>query len=168
MFPGNRTHNLCAANAMLYHWDTTESQSRSHVYLCWTTCWSFLRFDMRVCGRCEKRFWDPVIFIRGEDVLGGSQRALLKRLLGLLLGLWRQTESSDWLLQSAYSNSSVCSHCIQSVAILNPVSACCSSLWKMEHILLVYFCFAFQKEWWEHFAYKDLSRGLCFILRKQP
>ncbi len=22
MFPGNRTHNLCAANAMLYHWAT--------------------------------------------------------------------------------------------------------------------------------------------------
>ncbi len=22
VFPGNRTHNLCAANAMLYHWAT--------------------------------------------------------------------------------------------------------------------------------------------------
>ncbi len=22
VFPGNWTHNLCAANAMLYHWDT--------------------------------------------------------------------------------------------------------------------------------------------------
>ncbi len=24
VFPGNRTHNLCAANAMLYHWATQE------------------------------------------------------------------------------------------------------------------------------------------------
>ncbi len=26
VFPGNRTHNLCAANAMLYHWATQEHE----------------------------------------------------------------------------------------------------------------------------------------------
>ncbi len=28
VFPGNQTHNLCAANAMLYHWATGTNISK--------------------------------------------------------------------------------------------------------------------------------------------
>ncbi len=34
VFPGNRTHNLCAANAMLYHW-ATGTQSGHPLSLSW-------------------------------------------------------------------------------------------------------------------------------------
>ncbi len=34
VFPGNRTHNLCAANAMLYHWTTGTHLWLSEVYFC--------------------------------------------------------------------------------------------------------------------------------------
>ncbi len=34
VFPGNRTHNLCAANTMLYHWATGILCRRSLVMLC--------------------------------------------------------------------------------------------------------------------------------------
>ncbi len=30
VFPGNQTHNLCAANAMLYHW-ATRTQFHSYI-----------------------------------------------------------------------------------------------------------------------------------------
>ncbi len=30
VFPGNWTHNICAANAMLYHW-TTETLKKSYI-----------------------------------------------------------------------------------------------------------------------------------------
>ncbi len=31
VFPGNRTHNLCAADAMLYHWATQEHKQKEQI-----------------------------------------------------------------------------------------------------------------------------------------
>ncbi len=50
--PGNWTHNLCAANAMLYHW-ATEKLMQGEVQCFWTQDWN--KCVKRLTSLCETR-----------------------------------------------------------------------------------------------------------------
>ncbi len=120
VFPGNRTHNLCAANEMLYHWATgtlvllyTQSALQSFHHQCAASTWMMWRLPQdNTTGPHTSYRWRGERVIEPIKWMGIIRRPWLTRASGgnlsrtLILftrsavGFLMTTESQDLSLSS--------------------------------------------------------------------